>query len=931
MDVPAPVTPVLQCPTDANGRILGERPDTTMDTNSINNHPDMGTCRLGAHQRINDSNHNDIDSNHNDIDNIDNDPGRQPQWVNGEIDIAEVFSPPRIAAAASKQGLRGGWSLDLTTGWDLSDPEQQKQAMRLLRESKPRMVIACPPCTPFSTLMRWNWRNMKPDKVQEVMCKAIAHLSFAVAMCEEQHRAGRLFMFEHPARATSWNLDVLNDLRHLPGVISVLSDMCAHGLKSTDKLGTALVKKTTRFITNSQSVATAVGVRCSKTHRHVVLVDGKAKAAGIYPQGLCEAVCRGVKEHFNNTDNKPVGMRTSLECAHSRVTTTGPSPPQNTTGATETIEMDVYSTECHGAAVNHATKEVELFVDLAICEDDYEPTWTATDDVNGGRLDPKDVLKARILEMEYMRKRGVYKLATRAEALRVAGKVINTMWIDSNKGDDASRNYRSRFVAKEFRGPGHIPIFAGTPPLESLRALIRMCAAHQSGPVDQRWGMMCVDVSRAHFYAPAVRRVFVKLPPEDPASHDPEAVGELQMSMYGTQDAAANWEAAYRETLVKGGFKQGVASSCHYLHADGTTPLMVHGDDFIATGTRAELARLKAVLEAEYEVKAQMCGPWSDTPQSMRVLGRVISFTSEGIGYEADPRHIEAALAAYNLQDCKPVSTPWAAETRNDHVDLNLRRRMAETQRAEEVLWKEDEQSENFEYERLKTYQSVAARLNYLCLDRTDVQFAVKEVMRKMSNATEADEQKLKRLIRYLKGSPRVIQTYPFEELPDNLTIYVDSNFAGCSRTRKSTSGGVVCWGSGVVKSWSKTQATIALSSGEAELAAVIKGAAEGLGLKAVLSDFGVNVGLEMYSDATAAIGMVRREGLGRVRHLAVADLWIQQKVRSGDISVAKIPGVDNPSDMCTKGLDQASIQRHMSNLGLVFSTGRHALAPQLH
>jgi hypothetical protein len=91
------------------------------------------------------------------------------------------------------------------------------------------------------------------------------------------------------------------------------------------------------------------------------------------------------------------------------------------------------------------------------------------------------------------------------------------------------------------------------------------------------------------------------------------------------------------------------------------------------------------------------------------------------------------------------------------------------------------------------------------------------------------------------------------------------------------------------LKSWSKTQATIALSSGEAELAAVVKGATEGLGMKAILADFGIDVGLSMYSDAAAAIGMVRREGLGRVRHLAVGDLWIQQRVRSGEIHVSKI------------------------------------------
>ena len=316
----------------------------------------------------------------------------------------------------------------------------------------------------------------------------------------------------------------------------------------------------------------------------------------------------------------------------------------------------------------------------------------------------------------------------------------------------------------------------------------------------------------------------------------------------------------------------------------------------------------------------------------MGVLGRVISFTSEGIGYEADPRHIEAAIAAYDLQDCKSVSTPWAADpkTETGNADLNLRRRMAETHRSEELLWKEHEESEILDFDRMKTFQSVAARLNYLCLDRTDVQFAVKEMMRRMSDPNEVDEQKLKRLIRYLKGAPRVIQTYPFEELPPELTIYVDSNFAGCFRTRKSTSGGVVCWGSGVIKSWSKTQATIALSSGEAELAAVVKGAAEGLGLKAVLADFGVNVNLHMFSDATAAIGMVRREGLGRVRHLAVADLWVQQKVRNGEIVVSKIPGVDNPSDMCTKGLDLPSISKHMSSLGLIFAAGRHALAPKL-
>ena len=369
---------------------------------------------------------------------------------------------------------------------------------------------------------------------------------------------------------------------------------------------------------------------------------------------------------------------------------------------------------------------------------------------------------------------------------------------------------------------------------------------------------------------------------------------------------------------------------CHFIHESGTTPIMVHGDDFIATGTWEDLQKLKGVLEAKYEIKSQVCGPLEDTPRAMRVLGRIISFTSEGIGYEADPRHIEAALATYSMTDCKPIATPFAAEANTDHGDLNQRRRMVGTQTNDDEQWKEEEEAELLDFENMKEYQSVAARLNYLALDRSDVQFAIKELMRKMSAPNDTDVQKLKRVLRYLKGAPRVIQTYQWEDLPKELTIFVDSNFAGCTRTRKSTSGGVILWGSGVLKTWSKTQATIALSSGEAELAAVVKGATEALGMQAVLADFGITVNLSMFSDATAAIGMVRREGLGRVRHLATADLWIQQRVRRGEIQVSKVLGTDNPSDMMTKGLDNVSITRFMQELCMMPAKGRHELAPHL-
>ena len=73
--------------------------------------------------------------------------------------------------------------------------------------------------------------------------------------------------------------------------------------------------------------------------------------------------------------------------------------------------------------------------------------------------------------------------------------------------------------------------------------------------------------------------------------------------------------------------------------------------------------------------------------------------------------------------------------------------------------------------------------------------------------------------------------------------------------------GGVIYWNGKLVKAWSKTMNIIALSSGESELGAVVRGTAEALGVQALLADFGYAATIRMSSDATAAIGMVKRQG----------------------------------------------------------------------
>ena len=122
----------------------------------------------------------------------------------------------------------------------------------------------------------------------------------------------------------------------------------------------------------------------------------------------------------------------------------------------------------------------------------------------------------------------------------------------------------------------------------------------------------------------------------------------------------------------------------------------------------------------------------------------------------------------------------------------------------------------------------------------------------------------------------------------------------------------------------------MALSSGEAELSRIVKGASQAIGLRSIAGDLGMNWTLTLHSDATAAIGICKRRGLGKIRHLSVADLWIQDKVKCKDLELTKILGSENPADLLTKYLDGTIQDQHLERLGLVVEDGRAASAPKL-
>ena len=107
--------------------------------------------------------------------------------------------------------------------------------------------------------------------------------------------------------------------------------------------------------------------------------------------------------------------------------------------------------------------------------------------------------------------------------------------------------------------------------------------------------------------------------------------------------------------------------------------------------------------------------------------------------------------------------------------------------------------------------RAIIARAIYLAQDRQDICFAAKELSRSMSSPSEVAMIKLKRLGRYLQDHRRYVNVFRHQANPKSLTIFSDTDWAGCRTTRKSASGGIAMLGSHILRWYSSTQGVIAL------------------------------------------------------------------------------------------------------------------------
>ena len=252
--------------------------------------------------------------------------------------------------------------------------------------------------------------------------------------------------------------------------------------------------------------------------------------------------------------------------------------------------------------------------------------------------------------------------------------------------------------------------------------------------------------------------------------------------------AASNWEKEYSKTLEEVGFQPGRATVVAFFHPERDIRIIVHGDDFVVEGEQSDLEWVRDVLAAKYLLKVRgILGPEPCDLKSIVILGRAVEWRADELWWEADPRHVEKILEVCGMTFRKTISL-----ARCEIVGGGRRRSTTRGRRVGQV--------------------------QVCCSDG--------ELHRSRSPRCEVrgERRKMKKLARYFKGQPRVVQKIKFDVdgIGTEVNVIVGSDWAGCASTRKSTTFGCIMVGDICVKAWSTTQKVVALSSGEAEYCAAV-------------------------------------------------------------------------------------------------------------
>ena len=445
--------------------------------------------------------------------------------------------------------------------YDFSRLEDRNRAVSRLCSEKPYVLITSPLRSNSSKPASLNLRSKGTSDREQITQKAREHLEFICKLIMIQHRNKRYFIHEHPDDTHLWHDQCVQEVLSVTQATVTKFDRCQFGSLNADNIGSTKHHGIRSKLISTIPAIDAVfgGKLCQEGREHAQSSGGEAHDAQAYPPQLYKTIMSAI-ELQRKWDVRGIKLLATIE-AEGEIPAGSANIPEE-----------------------ESTNEI----------------LEAWDDASGEDLDPDTVLAARREEIAYYKAMGAFTKVPISQCVaRTGRKPIGVRWRDINKGDRYNVNVRSRLVAKEFNNKKCDDLFAGTPPVEAMRAIISMAA---SGATPKT--LMTVDVSRAYMYAKCRSEMYVELCPEAyEEDGDEKCCWRLEKAMYGTRSAAQDWQHEIKRRMLSIGYLQGKSNPCLFYNPSSEVACLVHGDDFLAAGEESALKQFKEQLAKEWKIK----------------------------------------------------------------------------------------------------------------------------------------------------------------------------------------------------------------------------------------------------------------------------------------------------------------------------------------